>query len=901
MPSGNYRRREVLPLPPPESLPFPGNVLRSCSNCNLRKGCTAPVPGENVLSSQVMLVGEAPGFNEDQEGKPFVGQAGLYLNSLLTQAGVPKPVACITNCVRCRPPNNRTPTPAEVSACSSWLDLELGIVNPRIVVAMGATAIARFLGQGVGTVEHLHGKPVELDDRIILPAYHPAAALHNTTLLRQCQEDFRVLGGLVKGNPVSDYHAVDEYPNPCYQVADTPEKESRMWDELRNADVVAVDTEICRGKLWSVQFSTEPGTAWLLPIPEDHVGRVDLTVIPGKIVLHNYLFDVRYVNVRDDGFVDSMVMAYLTGCPQGLKELASRLCGVNMVTYSEMVRPGQLELSLKYLTEASNREWPAPPVVKETKWSNMDGCLVTRQKKPWHISRKIAKILSDMEGSAGIDPFRRWRDIPEPERAVVEGDLGPMPESSLADIPMEDAMQYGCRDADVTLRVYNRLCGIVSDLELDFVLRMDTAILPMVYDMMRNGMAVDVDHFRKLSEEYESRMEDKASELAGVVGHPFNPNSSQQVDAVVYGELGYKPTRMTPSGGISTDDQELKKTGHPVAKGVIEYRRLSKMKGTYADALVEMAVPDADGVPRIHTTLKTTRTETGRLASADPNLQNQPTRSKEGKAIRKGFVPPPGWILGEGDLGQIEMCVQAHLARCKGLIDLFLRGDDPHTVTASHIFGVPYEEAKKEKYRYPTKRANFGIIYMIGAKGLSEQIAEYISDLEMEGEPVEVEPWSEQDCEKFITDWYKLYPEVKDYQFEMASMARRYGYVRDMFRRIRYVPEVFCPVTSVQEAGCRQASNMPVQSSAQGIIKLAMGELWRELPRTEWHGMVRWLMQIHDSLVVEMVDDRKLWMPYLRWMHGIMCGVVKLLVPVKADFKVGRSWGELEKVKLEGG
>ena len=508
-------------------------------------------------------------------------------------------------------------------------------------------------------------------------------------------------------------------------------------------------------------------------------------------------------------------------------------------------------------------------------------------------------MLNDLRDNPDTDLWDRWRSIPEEERAIVEDVLGAMPESGLADIPFEQAVQYASRDADATLRVYHKLKKMIADLDLDFVLDMDLGILPMVDEMMWNGMAVDLDHFRKLSEDYDVRMRVKSAELAGAVGHPFNPASSRQVAEVVYKELGFKPTRTTATGLVSTDDAELKKTGHPVAQETIRYRGIQKLKSTYADALIEWARPDENGIPRVHTTIKTTRVETGRLASADPNLQNIPTRNKESRQIKNGFVAPEGWLLSEADYGQIEMRTQADLAKCKGLIELFLKGLDPHTTTASRIFGVPYEEAGQNKYRYPTKRAGFGIIYMIGAMGLSTQINEYIADLKMENEPVDIDPWDEATCQKFIDDYYKLYPEIRDYQMEKAAEARRYGFTRDMFGRIRYIPEVNCPIRRISESGFRQAANFPVTASAQGIIKLAMGELWRGLPKTEWVGKVRWEMQIHDSLIEEVVDDEIVYLPFLRWMRDVMCGVVRLAVPVTVDFKIGKKWGELNKVSLE--
>lgn len=1184
-------RRLAPPLPPAESLPFPSNLVRECTECNIRKGCRAPVPGENITPCDIVLVGQNPGFNEDQEGRPFIGQAGQYLDSLLFQSGIPRPTVAILNLVKCLTPGNRVPTPAEIKACSKWLDLELSVINPRIIVAMGAPAITRFLGAGAGTVEHLHGKPVEVDGRIILPVYHPAAALRNTTLLRQCSDDFQVLRGLAKGHDISEYHVRDEYPEPDYKVADGPEAMAMLKSLAETVGTFAIDTETSHGKLWSAQISVRPGTSWFVPL--NGIDRLDLSGWKATAIMHNYLFDVQYVKVADDRFLDTMVMAYLCvardtpilrsdlswcraddvrigdnlvgfdediartdkkhsnrggsvatmttaggyarrklhnavventfvykafcydvetsdgrhvictgnhkwlvystghhelkwltvkeiaermgktrrvanricnpssyvirslvprpwefldtndggwlagivdgegyigppsgngaclyiaqnlgavhsrvmrllqelgytpssnlysdrsklsrknrtytigvsgmanilrlfgqirpsrlardfwdglsfpqdqqsptivsvtpvgqrevvaiktstntyianglashncGQPQGLKELASRLCGVKMVNYSEVTRPGQQELTLEYLRKASGMEWPDPPAIEETKWDNRQGKLVTKAKKPWHISRKISKILDDFAANSEVDPYERWKSIPDEERSVVENKLGAMPESSLADIPFEQAVQYANRDSDVTLRVYYKLRRMIDDLGLNYVLKMDTDILPMVYSMMQNGMAVDLEHYRKLSEDYDIRMRVKAAELAGMVGHPFNPASSLQVATVVYSELGFKPTKTTATGLISTDDAELKKTGHPVAKGIIQYRGLLKLKSTYADNLIRSAHPDENGIPRVHTVLTTTRVETGRLSSKKDdngegaNLQNIPTRNKEAKAIKNGFIAPDGKVLIEGDYSQVEMVTLSHLSGCKRLIELFLRGGDPHTEMAARIFDVSIEEASKSKYRYPVKRLNFGIAYLIGPQGLANQIQEYIADLEMEGEPVDIEPWDEPTCEKFIADWYKLNPEVKDFQMSKASEARRFGYVTDLFGRIRFIPEVSCPIRSIQEAGLRQAANFPVTATAQGIIKGAMGELWRGLPKTEWASHVRFLMQIHDSLVIEVDDNEDIYKPYLRWMRDIMCNTVKLRVPVKVDFKLGRRWGDMSKVKLD--
>lgn len=1161
--SGRYRSYgPPPPLPDPETLPFPGSLVRTCKDCNLGDKCRAPVPGENVDPSvNILLVGQNPGKAEDQNGRPFIGAAGEYLDSLLFQARVPRDTVSITNVVKCLTPGNRIPSPAEIKACSKWLDLEVEAIDPYIIVAMGGPAIVHFLGTGAGSVEQLNGKPVWLDGRVILPMFHPAAALHDTSKLRHCSEAFDVLRELVNGATWRAFHVRDEYPNPEYRVADTPELLRKMRSEVLGPKEFGLDTEQCHGKPWSYQVSAQPGTAWFVPLPDNFKGRIDFTDWPATAIMHYYLHDIDYVDVRDDDFIDTMVLAYLCvardtpilkadltwgradeikvgdelvgfdenyktrsrsdhrsyprrklrrsvvnhasvhpaecfrveladgrsvtctgdhlwlvnrvgtartewlattevmkrmrtgmyrvraitsgtwntadsydagwlagildgegtvrgkdaagaqvcitqkpgavldkvdsltcrmgfrytnkiykdnsvssvvissipqamhllgsvrpvrfsldfwegkdlpsshtvgnfatiesikaagdhdvvavntttgtyvanglashncGAPQGLKELAHRLCGIQMQSYNDVVRPGQQILCLEYLDKALKQEWPDPPLIEETKWDNRKGEIVTRQKKPWHIARKMNRMLGDLEKDPEVDLWGRWRGIPAEERAVAESVLGIMPESSLTDIPFELAVEYACRDADATLRVCHKLMKIIDKLGLSFVQYVDLGILPMVKDMMRNGMAVDLDHYRRLSEDYDLRMRVKAAELAAQVGHSFNPNSPPQVATVMYEELGFRPTRFTTTGLISTDDAELKKTGHPVAQSIIQYRGIQKLKSTYADNMIVSAYPDGAGTPRIHTVLKTTRVETGRLSSAKAedgtgaNLQNIPTRNKEAKAIKNGFVVPDGWLMAEGDYAQVEMCTQAHLANCNGLIELFNRGGDPHTETAARLFGVPLEEAAKDKYRYPCKRAGFGIIYMIGPHGLSTQINEYIADLVMDGEPVDVDPWDEETCGTFIAEYYKLYPEIRVYQRTQLAMARRHGYVQDMFGRIRYIPEVNCPIRTIQEAGARMAANFAVTASAQGILKLAMVELWDQLPQTEWAD-AKALMQIHDSLIYELRDDEGYLHGFLTWMHNVMTGVVRLRVPIKVDFKIGKRWGELEK------
>lgn len=873
----------------------PAAAIRACSACHLRQSCSGPVPGVGLIPSPLMVIGEAPGAEEDEKGIPWVGKAGRLLTSMLKTIGYSREATYITNVVKCRPVNNATPTPAMMKSCSRWLDLEISLVQPRIIVAAGATAIRRILGADAGTVEHLHSKPRIVDfphgPVVVLPTYHPAATLYDTAQLRLLYDDFQVLKGLLAGESPSSFLVADAYPNPKYLEVTSPSDVALLLHLLYKAGRYSLDLETVGGELWSTQVSVEPGTAFFVG-PEfiDTFVR-GLRDVHSEAIVHNYLHDANFVELPR--FVDTMVMAYLLGLPQGLKELASRICGMEMKSYQDLVSPGRRAKVTKYLEMATTTDWPAPEPVIDVKWDNKAGRTVEKIRKPKPINQKIKRILADSMDNPDVDSYHRWHDIDERERANVEEKLGVMPDSTIADIDHASAVAYACRDADATLRAYDEMAPHIAALGLDFILHLvDLPALPMVLEMMKSGVALDIDHLRNLSTDYGERMVVSAEKAATKVGHPFNPNSSAQVANVVYGELGFKPTRSTPSGGISTDDRELKKIKHPVIADILEYRRLAKNKDSFADALLEKATQG-----RIHTTLKATRTETGRLSSSNPNLQAMPVRSAEGRQIRRGFIASPSKRLLTGDYDQEEMKLMAHESRCKAMIELFLRGGDVHTETAARIFGIPLEKAKETRYRYPTKRLNFGVVYDITAEGLAEDIGEWVSELNAEDTSNTIVAWTVEECARLIKEWYQLYPEVRDFRMEKIAQARRYGYVTDMFGRIRFVPEVLCPIRSIQEAGARQAGNMPIQSGSAGIIKLAMASLWRSRTLELWN-RIRFLLQIHDELLLEVDDDDRFVSGCAKWLTDTMSSVVSLSIPLTVSIKSGYNWADLKELQL---
>lgn len=879
--------------------PITANWLanRSCAECHLRQHCQGAVPGlGNGNQGTIMFVGEAPGENEDAGAMPFTGRAGVLLDCILQDLGLSRAQVWITNVVHCRPANNRTPNPQEARFCGDrWLAGEIELVRPGIIVAMGQVAVRYLTEDSRASVEHLHGIPQVRrvahtnHAAILLPVYHPAAALHETANLRHVDSDFAVLKGLLMGERVERFQKVDAFPSPVYREAvDYGEAVELLSQPLFALDTETVRDSSGRDMLWSIQVSSQGGTGQFIgkeivdQLPRDHLGRVSVIPETSRVLVHNYLYDAQFINIPNP--LDTMVMAYLLGHPQGLKELAWRLCGMEMASYSDYTRPYRRHKALEYLTRLNGEFLGKPEPYPLTEWDNKQRELVTRRKKPPSLNQKVRRIIADAIDK-DADPYERWGQIPGQEKAVAHTLFGQLQDANLSDIPRTEAVRYASRDPDATWRVGEALWPeIIAAGQQAVLMEMDLPILPPTLSMMDNGIGVDIPRFEALGDEFLSRMREKARECAELAGGvKFNPGSSDQVAAVVYGQMGYTPARYTETGKVSTDDKELKKVKHPVVDAIVGYRGLSKLRGTYALRLLEKSrpseFPQPPGPPRIHAQYRTTSTDTGRMSSRDPNIMAMPVRSKDGKRIREGFVAAPGNVLAAFDLSQIEMRVMAHMCGSRSMIQLFLDGRDIHTETTAKIFGVSLEEAKNPAMRSPVKNLGFGVIYGIGPQGLYDGMIE-----------AGIEGWPAGRCAELIHEYNTLYPEITRYRENQFTHARRFGWVADMFGRRRYIPEARCPLRSIRNEGYRYAGNTPIQAGAQGIIKLAMAQLWREgkgLPYPVW-----WLLQIHDELVFELpgeaVED------FREWVTPRMEGAVRLEVPVLTGFKQGVRWGEME-------
>ena len=449
-----------------------------------------------------MLVGEAPGANEDKLGEPFKGRAGQYLDYLLESIKLPRESVYISNCVKCRPTNNRDPLPSEVNTCAHlWLDMEIEVVNPRVIVALGLFAARYILNDPTFTMEKGHGIPRLVSSRIVLPVYHPAAALHNTRTMRPVQEDFGVLERLINGTPVDQLIPQDQYPNPDYKEVTNIHEAKELLQQPR----FALDTETIqvdnKPQVWSVQVSSSSGTGYFIPSSiwgqGDSLLSLDGVVqIPetSQVLVHNYLYDAQFISIPNP--IDTMVAAYLLQLPMGLKELAYRFCGMEMHSYEEYTLPYRRKKALSYLyrlasymadvkvpsnPKAKNPKkfkrtvwgWPEPPDIADLEWDNRIGELALKEKHPHNINGKILDRIRKSFTDPEYDPYKAWYDIDQRERALVEKIFGTMPDVDLRDAPYEQAVFYSTRDPDATIRISQVLLPMLEESGLMGVFEME--------------------------------------------------------------------------------------------------------------------------------------------------------------------------------------------------------------------------------------------------------------------------------------------------------------------------------------------------------------------------------------------------------------------------------------------
>lgn len=438
-------------------------------------------------------------------------------------------------------------------------------------------------------------------------------------------------------------------------------------------------------------------------------------------------------------------------------------------------------------------------------------------------------------------------------------------------VGIDEASRYAAEDADITLRLHHALQPqLLAEPALDSVYRnIEMPLVPVLASIEANGVRIDTDELRRQSQDLSSRMlaaQQKATELAG---RSFNLDSPKQLQAVLFDELKLPAVVKTPKGQPSTNEEALEAIAdqHELPRVILDYRRLAKLRSTYTDKLQEMVNPDTG---RVHTSYHQSGAATGRLSSSDPNLQNIPIRTEDGRRIRRAFVAPEGFQLLAADYSQIELRIMAHLSEDPGLVRAFEQGADVHRATAAEVFGRTLEEVTPNERR-AAKAINFGLMYGMSAFGLARNLG--------------IDRGQAQD---YVALYFSRYPGVRDFMERMRQQARDQGYVETLFGRRLYLNDIHARNQGLRAGAERAAINAPMQGTAADIIKRAMVDVDQWL--RDSGAPARMILQVHDELVFEtessFVEDLRLQVV------ARMSQAAKLRVPLVVDTGFGNNWDE---------
>jgi len=438
-------------------------------------------------------------------------------------------------------------------------------------------------------------------------------------------------------------------------------------------------------------------------------------------------------------------------------------------------------------------------------------------------------------------------------------------------VDVDRAAEYSAEDADVTLRLHHALWPQIEALPKLRALyeTIEQPLVAVLYRMERTGVLVDRQLLKTQSSELAARMLELQAEAHAAAGGVFNVDSPKQLQEILFGKLGIPVIRKTPTGQPSTAEdvlEELAET-YPLPKLILEYRGVAKLKSTYTDKLPEQIDPHTG---RIHTSYHQAVAATGRLSSTDPNLQNIPIRTQEGRRIRQAFIAAPGHSLVAADYSQIELRIMAHLSGDASLLKAFAEDRDVHQATAAEVFGAPLDQVSADQRR-SAKAINFGLIYGMSAFGLARQLG-----------------IGRGDAQKYVDLYFERYPGVKRYMDETRRQARDSGFVETVFGRRLYLPEIRSSNQALRQYAERSAINAPMQGTAADIIKRAMIDVdaWLQTSAAP----ARLIMQVHDELVLEVADDA---VPEIvSQLRTHMSHAAELQVPLKVDVGIGLNWDQ---------
>ncbi len=597
-------------------------------------------------------------------------------------------------------------------------------------------------------------------------------------------------------------------------IVDSEEKLTELANILGKSKVIAFDTETTsteemQADLVGISLSIEAGKAYYIPI--GHLSGVNLPTDKVIPVLQKAMTDARISKVAHNAKYDYIVLARhgLTVSPISFDTMIAEF----------IVDPASRNLGLKNLASA-----------------------------------RLGEEMTHIEELIGAG--RR--------------------QISMAEVAIESAATYAAADAETTLRLFPLMQQEINRVNCQKLIEeVEMPLIPVLAEMEMTGVLLDLPFFEKLSKELTKRMGEIEKQVFEAVGKTFNINSTQQLSDILFNRLRLEPPdrgRKTASGHYSTSADILDSLSgkHPVVDWVIEHRELSKLKSTYVDAL-PAAVDSKTG--RVHTSYSQTGAVTGRLSSSNPNLQNIPIRTEEGRRVRNGFIAAKGNVLLSVDYSQIELRIVAHMAQDQAMLDAFRAGQDIHATTAAAIYNIPLDKVTKEMRRH-AKAINFGLIYGMSAFGLTRSTELTLAE-----------------SQDFVDTYFKQFPGVKKYLDGIRELARKQGYVETMLGRHRYFPALKSGANYVlRSREEREAINSPIQGTAADIMKIAMLHIPPVLKKAGLHAQM--LLQVHDELVLEVPRDEL--KKTAKLVQDTMAAAYPLDIPLLTEARSGLNWGEME-------
>ena len=440
-----------------------------------------------------------------------------------------------------------------------------------------------------------------------------------------------------------------------------------------------------------------------------------------------------------------------------------------------------------------------------------------------------------------------------------------------SEVSIEAASEYASEDADISLKLYEHIEPLVQK-ETKLAKLYSEIEGPLIYtlgDIERNGVLIDSEKLNQQSKELEAKILELEQKVQKSAGEDFNLGSPKQLQEILYEKLGLPVIKKTPKGQPSTAESVLQELSmdFPIVQDILSYRAISKLKSTYTDKLPKMVNSNTG---RVHTSYHQAVTATGRLSSSDPNLQNIPIRSEEGRRIREAFIAPDGYKILAADYSQIELRIMAHLSRDQGLMDAFAKGQDIHQATAAEIFSINIDEVTANQRR-SAKAINFGLIYGMSAFGLSKQLK-----------------ITRAEAQNYIEQYFDRYPQVKHYMDETKQSAKKMGYVETVFGRRLYLADIESSNYQRRQYAERSAINAPMQGTAADLIKMAMILLHQKIREESFEAKI--IMQVHDELVIEVNENQSDELSEIT--TSVMSEISKLDVDLKVDADIGNNWDE---------